>query len=50
MFGGGSKCQRLTIPMCTDMKYNLTRFPNDFGHEDQKEAGMEVKQFAILLL
>lgn len=43
--GSGSqpkRCERIAIPMCKNMKYNLTRMPNDFGHETQEEAGMEV--------
>ncbi|CAK9295948.1 unnamed protein product [Gordionus sp. m RMFG-2023] len=39
------KCQVLTIPMCKNLGYNMTLFPNPFNHETQNEAGMEVHQF-----
>ena len=32
------KCQRITIPLCRDMPYNLTRMPNLVDHETQEEA------------
>ena len=35
-------CQPITIPMCTDLQYNKTYMPNQFGHETQEEAGLEV--------
>ena len=37
-------CQPITIPMCTDLPYNLTYMPNQFGHETQEEAGLEVSE------
>jgi frizzled protein 5/8 len=39
------KCQEITIPMCKGIGYNLTHFPNQFNHETQEEAGLEVHQF-----
>ena len=39
------KCQEITIPMCRGIGYNLTYMPNQFNHDDQEEAGMEVHQF-----
>jgi len=31
--------------MCKEIGYNLTRLPNQFNHETQDEAGLEVHQF-----
>lgn len=50
MVGGGSstsqgQCQEITIPMCKDIGYNFTSLPNQFNHESQEEAGLEVHQF-----
>ena len=40
-----SKCEKITIPLCKNLNYNMTHFPNRFLHEDQKEAALEVHQF-----
>ncbi|KAL3882755.1 hypothetical protein ACJMK2_029066 [Sinanodonta woodiana] len=45
----GNKCERITIPMCLDMKYNLTRMPNLVGHTNQKDAAIEVHEFLPLV-
>lgn len=29
--------------------YNMTRYPNSYGHEKQEEAGLEVHQFYPLV-
>ncbi|XP_071103561.1 frizzled-5-like [Haliotis cracherodii] len=39
------KCQEITIPMCKSIGYNNTYMPNQFNHETQEEAGLEVHQF-----
>ncbi|XP_014661666.1 PREDICTED: frizzled-5-like [Priapulus caudatus] len=39
------KCQEITIPMCKGIGYNLTYMPNQFNHDTQEEAGLEVHQF-----
>lgn len=39
------KCEEITIPMCRGIGYNQTAYPNDFYHETQEEAGLEVHQF-----
>ena len=39
------KCQEITIPMCRGIGYNMTHFPNQFNHDTQEEAGLEVHQF-----
>ena len=41
----GEACQEITIPMCRNIGYNLTRMPNQFNHDTQEEAGLEVHQF-----
>ncbi|XP_076303947.1 frizzled-5-like [Tachypleus tridentatus] len=39
------KCEEITIPMCKNIGYNYTSMPNQFYHDTQEEAGMEVHQF-----
>ncbi|XP_038047135.1 frizzled-5-like [Patiria miniata] len=39
------KCEPITIPMCRDIGYNMTYMPNQFNHDTQDEAGLEVHQF-----
>lgn len=39
------RCEEITIPMCLNIGYNLTRMPNELNHENQDEAGLEVHQF-----
>jgi hypothetical protein len=39
------ECEHITIPMCRGIGYNLTYMPNQFNHETQEEAGLEVHQF-----
>ncbi|KAL8592348.1 Frizzled-5 [Nucella lapillus] len=39
------RCQEITIPMCKGIGYNHTYMPNQFNHETQEEAGLEVHQF-----
>ncbi|XP_038643310.1 frizzled-5-like [Scyliorhinus canicula] len=38
-------CQEITVPMCRGIGYNLTYMPNQFNHDSQDEAGLEVHQF-----
>jgi len=42
---GPRRCQKITVPMCLGVGYNLTYMPNVFSHETQDEAGLEVHQF-----
>lgn len=42
---GIKKCFEITIPMCRGIGYNQTYMPNQFNHETQEEAGLEVHQF-----
>ena len=37
------RCQPITIPLCRDMPYNLTRMPNLVDHETQEEAAEMVR-------
>ena len=39
------KCQEITIPICRGIGYNMTFMPNQFNHDTQEEAGLEVHQF-----
>uniref|UniRef100_A0A8R1HNN8 Frizzled-4 n=1 Tax=Caenorhabditis japonica TaxID=281687 RepID=A0A8R1HNN8_CAEJA len=43
------KCEPITIPLCKGIGYNMTAFPNSYGHEKQEEAGLEVHQFYPLV-
>ncbi|ESO88974.1 hypothetical protein LOTGIDRAFT_228923 [Lottia gigantea] len=43
------RCEPITIPMCKDMKYNTTRMPNLVGHENQKDAAIQVHEFLPLV-
>lgn len=44
-----SSCERITIPMCLDMGYNMTRMPNLVGHTHQKDAAIQVHEFIPLV-
>uniref|UniRef100_A0A5S6Q6D3 Frizzled-1 n=1 Tax=Trichuris muris TaxID=70415 RepID=A0A5S6Q6D3_TRIMR len=53
-FGGpgappNSKCEPITIPLCQDIEYNMTIFPNLLNHAKQEDAGLEVHQFFPLV-
>ncbi|XP_022247003.1 frizzled-5-like [Limulus polyphemus] len=39
------QCEDIRVPMCKDIGYNVTSMPNQFYHQTQKEAGLEVHQF-----
>jgi frizzled protein 9/10 len=42
------RCEPVTIPMCMSMRYNMTRMPNLVGHNDQKEAAIQVNNDMIM--
>lgn len=42
-------CERITIPMCVEMKYNMTHMPNLVGHTNQKDAALGVHEFIPLV-
>ena len=46
---GAATCQQISVPMCRNMPYNLTRMPNQFNHETQQDAALEVHQFWALV-
>ncbi len=39
------KCERITIPLCQKIEYNLTYVPNMFGHPTQTDAALHAHQF-----
>ncbi|XP_078383094.1 uncharacterized protein LOC144665681 isoform X2 [Oculina patagonica] len=43
------KCQVISIPLCKNVPYNMTVFPNFFRHMTQQEASLEVHQFSPLV-
>ena len=45
----GAISEEVTIPMCKGIGYNLTYMPNQFNHNTQDEAGLEVHQFFPLV-
>ncbi|ESN93500.1 hypothetical protein HELRODRAFT_121253, partial [Helobdella robusta] len=38
-------CEKIEMPLCFDMRYNLTRMPNFFGHHTQREASDAIEEF-----
>lgn len=46
----GHKCEKITIPLCQSVGYNLTYMPNKFGQKTQADAGLVVHQFWPLVL
>ena len=45
--GQQQRCERITIPLCTGMKYNMTRMPNLVGITNQKDAALQVYQRTV---
>lgn len=43
--GRDPQCQEITVPLCKGIGYNFTSMPNQFKHDSQEEAGLEVHQF-----
>ena len=43
--GKVKRCEKIKIPMCENIGYNLTYMPNMFNHDTQEEAALEVHQF-----
>ena len=39
------KCERITIPLCQKIEYNLTYVPNMFEHPTQTDAALHAHQF-----
>ena len=42
-------CEPLTIPVCQDLPYNATIFPNLLNHRTQEEAALELHLFYPLV-
>ena len=42
-------CEYITLPMCEDLPYNKTRFPNSFSHNTQGDADLALSTFAPLV-
>lgn len=38
-------CEKITIPLCQGIGYNMTYMPNQFHHDNQEDASLEVSQF-----
>ena len=43
------KCEVISIPICKNVPYNMTVFPNYFKQKTQEEAALEVHQFFPLV-
>ena len=43
------RCERISIPLCSDMRYNYTQMPNLLGHVTQQEAASQVHEFIPLV-
>ena len=43
------RCEKISIPLCMDMKYNMTRMPNLMGNSKQSEATIRVGEFLPLI-
>ena len=44
-----SRCEAITVPLCSDITYNQTSMPNFLGHHRQEDVGLEVHQFFPLV-
>ena len=44
-----SHCQDITIPMCLELPYTKTVYPNLMGHASQDEASVEIYQYFPLI-
>jgi hypothetical protein len=44
-----SHCQDIAIPMCMEMPYKKTIYPNLMGHASQDEASHEIYQYFPLI-
>ena len=42
-------CEPISVPMCRNLPYNLTRFPNLLNHTSQEIANLEIHQFYPLV-
>ena len=44
------KCEKISIPLCQEVGYNLTFMPNEYGQKNQVEAGRIIREFWPLVL
>ena len=42
-------CEAINVPMCKEVSYNQTVYPNLLGHSTQEDAGREMHQFDSLV-
>ena len=42
-------CEAIHVPMCKEVSYNQTVYPNLLGHTNQDDAGLEIHQFYPLI-
>ncbi|KAJ3598410.1 hypothetical protein NHX12_001920, partial [Muraenolepis orangiensis] len=42
-------CEAINVPMCKELSYNQTVYPNLLGHTTQEDVGLEVHQFYPLV-
>ncbi|XP_078572837.1 uncharacterized protein LOC144859782 [Branchiostoma floridae x Branchiostoma japonicum] len=40
-----TECEEVEIPMCVDLPYSLTSYPNFLGHAVQSEAAQDIQRF-----
>ncbi|XP_003739708.2 frizzled-2 [Galendromus occidentalis] len=43
------RCEAITIPLCKDINYNRTIFPNLLNHQKQEDAAMDAHPFSHLI-
>ena len=46
---GNDRCETITIPICKDIPYNTTMFPNLMGNYEQDEAAKQIHQYQPLI-
>lgn len=49
MISVNSRCEPIIIPMCKDIPYNDTRFPNLMGNNNQDEAATDIHNYHPLV-
>lgn len=49
MLPSSRKCVPLKIPMCIDLPYNSTVYPNLLNHQTQEDAEIAINQFSPLV-
>lgn len=48
-FASPDECQRIHVNLCKNIGYNMTKMPNQFGHNSQREAEMTLGSFQPLI-